>query len=50
MPFGYPSKAYKLQYNKDKNEGTYLKKLLTKKNMWGQMKKGYSSPAIDYGA
>ena len=50
MPFGYPSKAYKLQYNKDKNEGTYLKKLLTKKNMWGQMKKGYSSPPIDYGA
>ena len=50
MPFGFPSIAKKILYDKSSRTSTFIKTLLTKKDMWGQMKKGYTGPSIDYGA
>tara|TARA_R110001632_G_scaffold191634_1_gene312456 strand:- start:282 stop:1613 length:1332 start_codon:yes stop_codon:yes gene_type:complete len=50
MPFGFPSIAKKILYDKSSKTSTFIKTLLTKKDMWGQMKKGYTGPSIDYGA
>lgn len=45
-PFGFPSIAEKF----DRKTNTTIKTILTTTNMWGQMKKGYTGPSIDYGA